>query len=322
MPVVVATGDLAARVGVVRVVDPDPRVGGERQPLELLGQLDLVLGGERRQRVVPQVLLGAGDAVGLGQAGPLVDRAERDVVARLGEHLVDGAGVERAGVGEPGAAVADHADADALVLRRRRSARPRPRRPGPRSRRLATRRPRSARRPAPGRRPGRRAPAARGPALTASSPVASSTRSASAAPKPERSSSGQLRILMRRRRRSVSAVTRSVGWPVPTGTPWPSLPHVPGSAHREVVADSVDVAQHLRTVADEVGLPQRLGDLAVLDEVGLGHAEHEVAAGRVDLPPPSWATYTPCSVELTMSSGSLPPSVTKVLVIRTIGRCM
>ena len=32
--------------------------------------------------------------------------------------------------------------------------------------------------------------------------------------------------------------------------------------------------------------------------------------------------YTPCSVELTMSAGSLSPSVTNVLVIRTIGRCM
>ncbi len=26
----------------------------------------------------------------------------------------------------------------------------------------------------------------------------------------------------------VSDFTRSVGWPSPTGTPWPSLPHVPG----------------------------------------------------------------------------------------------
>ncbi len=41
--------------------------------------------------------------------------------------------------------------------------------------------------------------------------------------------------------------------------------------------------QDLRTVADEVALAERLGDLAVLDQVGLGHAEHEVAGGRVDL---------------------------------------
>ena len=53
-------------------------------------------------------------------------------------------------------------------------------------------------------------------------------------------------------------------------------------AHREVVAQQVDVAQHLRTVADQVAFAQRLGDLTVLDQVGLGHAEHEVAGGRVD----------------------------------------
>ena len=34
-------GDLAPGVGVVGVVDADPRVDAERQPLELLGQLDL-----------------------------------------------------------------------------------------------------------------------------------------------------------------------------------------------------------------------------------------------------------------------------------------
>ena len=81
----------------------------------------------------------------------------------------------------------------------------------------------------------------------------------------------------------VRAFTRSVGWPSPTGTPWPSLPHVPGHAHGEVVAEQVDVLQHLRAVADEVALADRVGELAVLDQVGLGHAEHEVAGGGVDL---------------------------------------
>ena len=41
--------------------------------------------------------------------------------------------------------------------------------------------------------------------------------------------------------------------------------------------------EHLRAVADEVALADRVGDLAVLDQVGLGHAEHEVAGGGVDL---------------------------------------
>ena len=39
-------------------------------------------------------------------------------------------------------------------------------------------------------------------------------------------------------------------------------------------------------------------------------------------PPPSLAMYTPRSVERTISSGSLSPSVTNVFVMRTIGRCM
>ena len=89
----------------------------ERQPLELLGQLDLAVGGERGERVVPQLLRDHVDAVGLGEAGPLVGRAELDVVAGLGEHLGDCAVVERAGVGEAGATVADDPDADALALR-------------------------------------------------------------------------------------------------------------------------------------------------------------------------------------------------------------
>ena len=66
------------------------------------------------ERLVPQVWSVHGDAVGLGQPGPLVGRAERDVVAGLGQHLGDAVVVERAGVGEPGAAVADDPDADAL----------------------------------------------------------------------------------------------------------------------------------------------------------------------------------------------------------------
>jgi hypothetical protein len=44
-------------------------------------------------------------------------RAELHVVASLGQHLGDRRGVERARVGETGAAVADDADADAFALR-------------------------------------------------------------------------------------------------------------------------------------------------------------------------------------------------------------
>ena len=62
--------------------------------------------------------VGDGHAVGRGQAGPLVGRAERDVVARLGQHLGHRCLVEHAAVGEADPAVLDHPDADALALGR------------------------------------------------------------------------------------------------------------------------------------------------------------------------------------------------------------
>ncbi len=58
------------------------------------------------------------DAVGFGEAGPFVDRAELDVVTGLGQHLGDADSLQRAGVREPGTAVADHPDTDALGLGR------------------------------------------------------------------------------------------------------------------------------------------------------------------------------------------------------------
>src|SRR4051794_8582831 len=51
----------------------------------------------------------------------------------------------------------------------------------------------------------------------------------------------------------------------------------------EVVADRVDAAEHLGTVADELRGAHRSRDLAVLDEVRLGDAEHEVAGRGVHL---------------------------------------
>jgi len=83
---------------------------------------------------------------------------------------------------------------------------------------------------------------------------------------------------------TVTPSIRSVGWPTPTGTPWPSLPQVPtpGVEHH-VVADHADLLQHVRAVADQGGALDRGPDLAVLDEIGLGGAEDELARGDVDL---------------------------------------
>src|SRR3990170_2760789 len=51
-----------------------------------------------------------------------------------------------------------------------------------------------------------------------------------------------------------------------------------------VVADHADALERIRTVADERGAFHRIGELAVIDHVGLGGGEHELAAGDVHLP--------------------------------------
>ena len=77
---------------------------------------------------------------------------------------------------------------------------------------------------------------------------------------------------------------RSVGWPTPTGTPWPFLPQVPMpvSSLRSlpIMRDAVQVG---RPVADQHRALDRRADLAVLDAVGLGALEHVFARGDVDL---------------------------------------
>ena len=77
---------------------------------------------------------------------------------------------------------------------------------------------------------------------------------------------------------------RSVGWPTPTGTPWPFLPQVPMPVSS---ARSLPImVMRCRSVGP---LPismapfKRRADLAVLDLVGLGALEHVFARGDVDL---------------------------------------
>src|SRR5690606_13909403 len=50
-----------------------------------------------------------------------------------------------------------------------------------------------------------------------------------------------------------------------------------------VVADHGDALHRFRTVADQHGALYRRTDLAVLDHVGFGTAEHELARGNVHL---------------------------------------
>src|SRR4051794_35624058 len=53
---------------------------------------------------------------------------------------------------------------------------------------------------------------------------------------------------------------------------------------REVVRDAVYRGERLDPVADQGRAAHRRGHLAVLDQVRLRHAEHEVARRRLDLP--------------------------------------
>ena len=83
---------------------------------------------------------------------------------------------------------------------------------------------------------------------------------------------------------TVSRSMRRLGWPTPTGTPWPRLA---AGAHagveRHVVADHRDAGERVRPRADQGGALHRHGDPAVLDQVGLGAGEDELARGDVDL---------------------------------------
>src|SRR5690606_21010725 len=62
------------------------------------------------------------------------------------------------------------------------------------------------------------------------------------------------------------------------------------AAHADTVVELHVVADHgyavhgVRAIADQHRALDRLSHLAVLDHVGLGAAEHELAAGDVDLP--------------------------------------
>src|SRR4029079_4928731 len=109
---------LGGDVGVVGVVDADPRIRGERQPLQLLGELYPEIGRAVGERVAPQLLLDDVDAVELGEPRPFVGGTELHVVASFGQHLGDCRLVEHTGVGEAGAAVADHTDTDTFRLGR------------------------------------------------------------------------------------------------------------------------------------------------------------------------------------------------------------
>jgi hypothetical protein len=102
-----------------RLDEPDAAIPGAHHALELEGGGHLGLGVESGQLVAPDVEVGGGDPVGLGQADPLVGGGEAGVVTGFGEGLFDRVGVEAPGVGEPLPAALHDPDADAGRLGRR-----------------------------------------------------------------------------------------------------------------------------------------------------------------------------------------------------------
>ena len=130
-------------------------------------------------------------------------------------------------------------------------------------------------------------------------------RSAHAAVPPTVSSRDAQRRLARRHRHALAVLAAHAG---------------PGV---EVVADRVDPPQHLGTVADQLRGADRVGDLAVLDQVRLGDRRTRSRRSRCSTwPPPSCdAVDAVLGVRRMMSSGSSSPSSRNVFVIRTIGRC-
>ena len=89
---------------------------------ELDRERDLVGGRHREELFAPEVELGCLDVLVLvrrGQAVELVARAERRVVACVGQRVGDDVGIERSGPRVSLALVDDDANADALDLRGR-----------------------------------------------------------------------------------------------------------------------------------------------------------------------------------------------------------
>ena len=52
--------------------------------------------------------------------------------------------------------------------------------------------------------------------------------------------------------------------------------------HSEVVAETIDITQNLRTITNEISFAQRLGDLTIFNEVGLGHSKDKVSSRSID----------------------------------------
>src|SRR5690606_19849284 len=250
-------------------------------PFELDGERHLVGRGHVGEAGAPQVELHRLDAVGLGQAGGLVGLGEGGVVAGLGHGLGQCRGIEGAAVGEALAPVAHdpHAHAHRVghgELLHRALVHP--------HLRVA--------------RPGH-------VGLDLLVALGHAHQPVGHVQQVEPPGSGSHAAVPP----TVSAETRRVGTPSPTGTPWPSLPHVPGCP----MAKSLPTASMSPSTLGPLPmrLPSRSGSVILPSSIRYASVMPNTKSPLAVLtcPPPSDDTYTPRSVEATMSAGSSwPPS--------------
>src|SRR5262249_8004173 len=115
---------------------------------------------------------------------------------------------------------------------------------------------------------------------------------------------------------------RTVGKPTPTGTDWPSFPHVPmpSSSFRSLptmvmrVSTSGPLPMSVAPLTGRVTLPPSIKYASLAEKTNLPLVISTC-------PPPKETAYRPRGTDLMMSSGVASRGSMKVLVIRGIGMC-
>ena len=77
---------------------------------------------------------------------------------------------------------------------------------------------------------------------------------------------------------------------------------------RQIVADHGDLLHRLGPVANQGRPLERRGDLAILDEIGLGGREDKLAGGDIHLATAEVRRVDPCFTEAMISAGSCSPA--------------
>ena len=113
---------------------------------------------------------------------------------------------------------------------------------------------------------------------------------------------------------------RKVGWPTPTGTPWPALPHVPMPSSRVISLPimemrCIDSDPVPISVAPFTGAP----NLPSLISYASVHEKTNLPEVMSTCPPPKAVAYMPFLTLPRISCGSLSPPSMNVFVMRGMG---